>query len=80
LEELFPDDTAGPAVKRLLLDGQPAEVIVQQAAACQADLVVMSVHAYGGLQKLFTLSTVDAVFAQLTCPLLAVPFPHGFFG
>jgi nucleotide-binding universal stress UspA family protein len=79
LEELFPDDTAGPAVKRLLLDGQPAEVIMQQVAACQADLVVMSVHAYGGLQKLFTLSTVDEVFEQLTCPLLAVPFPHGLF-
>jgi nucleotide-binding universal stress UspA family protein len=79
LEELFSDDTAGPAVKCLVLDGQPVEVIVQQVAACQADLVVMSVHTYSGLQKLFTLSTVDAVFEQLTCPLLAVPFPHGLF-
>jgi nucleotide-binding universal stress UspA family protein len=79
LEELFPDDTAGPAVQRLVLDGQPVEVIVQQVAAGQADLVVMSVHAYGGLQKLFTLSTVDAVLEQLTCPLLAIPFPHMLF-
>jgi nucleotide-binding universal stress UspA family protein len=76
LEKIVPDGSAGPLIERLVLDGQPAEVILKQAATRQADLIVMSVHAYGGLQKLFSLSTVDAVLEQLPCPLLAVPLPR----
>ena len=40
-----------------------------------ADLALMSVHSYAGLKKLFAPSMVDAVLAQASCPLLAVPFP-----
>ena len=75
LEEIVPDAPAGPAVERLVVIGTPSEVILQQANERRADLVVMSVHAYGGLQKFFTSSTVDAVLEQTPCPLLAVPFP-----
>jgi len=75
LEDLMPDMPTGPAVERLVVLGMPAEVIVQQSHERHADLVVMSVHAYGGLRKLFTPSTVDAVLAQTSCPLLTVPFP-----
>jgi nucleotide-binding universal stress UspA family protein len=75
LAEIVPDTPTGPAVERLVAIGTPAEVILQQASERRADLVVMSVHAYRGLQKLFTASTVDTVLAQLSCPLLAVPFP-----
>src|SRR5262249_9614748 len=75
LEEIVPDAPAGPAVERLVVIGTPSEVILQQANERPADLVVMSVHAYGGLQKFFTSSTVDAVLEQTPCPLLAVPFP-----
>ena len=74
-EEIVPDTPTGPAVERLVAMGTPAEVIVQQSIERRADLVVMSVHAYRGLQKLFTSSTVDTVLAQIPCPLLAVPFP-----
>jgi nucleotide-binding universal stress UspA family protein len=75
LEDLMPDMPTGPAVERLVVLGTPAEVIIQQSNERHADLVVMSVHAYGGLKKLFTPSTIDAVLAQTPCPLLAVPFP-----
>jgi nucleotide-binding universal stress UspA family protein len=75
LEEIVPDTPTGPAVERLVATGTPAEVILQQVTERHADLVVMSVHAYGGLQKLFVASTVDTVLAQTPCPLLAVPFP-----
>ncbi len=74
LEEIIPDMPTGPAVERLVVLGTPAEVILQQSHERHADLVVMSVHAYGGLKKLFAPSTVDAVLAQTPCPLLAVPF------
>jgi nucleotide-binding universal stress UspA family protein len=50
-------------------------VIVQQSAAWRADLVVMSAHAYGLLQKFFTVSTIDTVLEQAPCPILAVPLP-----
>jgi hypothetical protein len=36
----------------------------------------MSVHAYGMLQKFFTVSTVDTVLTQTPCPLLTVPMPR----
>jgi nucleotide-binding universal stress UspA family protein len=73
LAEILPDDPSGPRIERLLLEGNPAAVIVQQSIEQQADLVVMSAHAYGLLQKLFNLSTVDIVLEQAPCPVLAVP-------
>jgi nucleotide-binding universal stress UspA family protein len=76
LAETVPDDPAGLPVERLVVTGNAAEVISQQSGALQADLVVMSVHAYGSLQKFFTSSTVDAVMEHVPCPLLAVPFPR----
>jgi nucleotide-binding universal stress UspA family protein len=74
LEDIVPDAPTGPAVERLVVIGTPSGVILQQANERRVDLVVMSVHAYGGLQKLFTPSTVDAVLEQTPCPLLTVPF------
>ncbi len=74
LEEIVLDTPTGPAVERLVVVGTPPQVILQQANERRVDLVVMSVHAYAGLRKLFTASTVDAVLEQTPCPLLAVPF------
>ena len=74
LEDIVPDAPTGPAIERLVVVGTPPEVILQQANERRVDLVVMSVHAYGGLQKLFTPSTLDAVLERTPCPLLAVPF------
>ena len=75
LAEVIPDMPTGPAIERLVARGNPAEVIPQQIKERNTDLVVMSVHAYEGLKKLFVPSIVDAVLAQTPCPLLAVPFP-----
>ena len=66
--------TGGPALERLVVRGNPAEVIPQQIKERCADLVIMSIHSYEGLKKLFAPSIVDAVLAQTPCPLLAVPF------
>ena len=75
LEEIMPDTPTGPAIERLVVRGNPAEVIPQQIKERRADLVVMSVHSYEGLKKFFVPSMVDAVLTQTPCPLLAVPFP-----
>ena len=74
LEEVMPDMPTGPAIERLVVRGNPAEVIPQHIKERSADLVVMSVHTYEGLKKFFVPSMVDAVLAQTPCPLLAVPF------
>jgi nucleotide-binding universal stress UspA family protein len=75
LEDIMPDMPTGPAIKRLVVSGKPAEIIPQQIKERRADLVVMSVHSYEGLKQFFVPSIVDAVLAQTSCPLLAVPFP-----
>jgi nucleotide-binding universal stress UspA family protein len=75
LEDIMPDTPTGPAIERLVVPGKPAEIIPQQIEERHADLVVMSVHSYAGLKQFFVSSIVDAVLAETTCPLLAVPFP-----
>jgi nucleotide-binding universal stress UspA family protein len=75
LEDIMPDTPTGPAIERLVVRGNPAEVIPQQIKERRADFVVMSVHSYEGLKQFIALSMVDAVLAQTPCPLLAVPFP-----
>lgn len=75
LEDVVPD-TMTPHVERLVRIGDTVDTILQHVHDYQADLVVMSVHTYGGLKKVFTPSTVDALLQQITCPLLAVPFPR----
>src|SRR5262245_56213529 len=73
--EIIPDEPAGPPLERCILEGSAAEVIIRQSIASGADLIVMSAHAYGALQKFFTVSTVDLVLENAPRPLLAVPFP-----
>jgi nucleotide-binding universal stress UspA family protein len=73
LASIVPDDPTAAPVEHLLLEGNPAAVILQQCTARRADLIVMSAHAYGQLQKFFSVSTIDTVLAQAPCPILAVP-------
>jgi nucleotide-binding universal stress UspA family protein len=75
LEDIMPDTPTGAAIERLVVSGDPAEIIPQQIKERHADLVVMSVHSYAGLKKFFVPSIVDAVLAQTSCSLLTVPFP-----
>jgi nucleotide-binding universal stress UspA family protein len=74
LAEIIPDAPEGPPLRRCIVEGKAAEVIVRQSIENGADLVVMSVHAYGALRSFFTVSTLDLVLEHVPCPLLAVPF------
>jgi nucleotide-binding universal stress UspA family protein len=76
LAEVLPDGSDGPPYLRQVMEGEAAAVIIAQAAAYQADLVIVSAHPYGPIQKLFTPSTIDAMLAEVSCPILAVPFPR----
>lgn len=76
LAEVLPDASDGPPYQRQVVEGEAAAVIIAQTTAYQADLVIVSAHAYGAIQKLFTPSTIDAILAEASCPILAVPFPR----
>jgi nucleotide-binding universal stress UspA family protein len=76
LAEILPDVSDGPPYQRQVMEGDAAAVILAQTAAYQADLVIASAHPYGAIQKLFKPSTIDALLAEVTCPVLAVPFPR----
>ncbi len=80
LQETLPEELSGVTVERLVLEGQPAEVILKQASSSGAQLIVMSAHAYEGLQKLFHLSTVEAVWEGTTCPVLTIPLRSAALG
>jgi nucleotide-binding universal stress UspA family protein len=80
LAEVVPGDPEYPPPMRRVLHGSAAEVILEQIAEQQAELVVMSAHAYGTLRRFFTESTIDTVLARASCPLLAVPLPRSARG
>jgi nucleotide-binding universal stress UspA family protein len=52
--------------------GDPAELIVDEAAAHQADLIVMATHGYSGLRRWALGSVADKVLHATTTPLILV--------
>ncbi len=75
LADLIPDEPAGIAIERSVIEGKAMDVILRQSKAQQADFIIMSAHPYGRLHKFFTVSIVDEVVAKAPCPVLAVPYP-----
>lgn len=76
LSALFPDVPDRAPVTRAVLTGSPVEVIRQQLAAQQPDMLIMSAHTHSIWRKYFRVSTIDALLSQPPCPMLTVPIPH----
>jgi nucleotide-binding universal stress UspA family protein len=55
--------------------GEPAAVIVDQASAHRADLLVMATHGRSGFDRLLLGSVTEKVLRRAPCPVLTVP-PH----
>jgi nucleotide-binding universal stress UspA family protein len=55
--------------------GEPAAVIVDQASAHRADLLVMATHGRSGFDRLLLGSVTEKVLWRAPCPVLIVP-PH----
>ena len=66
-------ENAGIEVATALLEGGPAENIVNYTKEHGIDLVVMSTHGYGGLKRLFLGSVTDRVIRSCEVPVLVVP-------
>jgi nucleotide-binding universal stress UspA family protein len=50
--------------------GDPAKVIVQQAHAMKADLIVMATHGFGGFRRMLLGSVTAKVLHDASCPVL----------
>jgi nucleotide-binding universal stress UspA family protein len=66
-------ETAGLKSTALLVQGYPAEKILQEAARLGADLIVVGSHGRGALRQLLVGSVTDGVLRGAKCPVLVVP-------
>ncbi|HZR97692.1 MAG TPA: universal stress protein [Chloroflexota bacterium] len=64
--------SAGVTVQCLQRDGAPAQVILDEARAHDADLIVMTTHGRGGMLRLAYGSVADAVLRHAPCPVVLV--------
>ena len=53
--------------------GIPADEIVAAAAEAKCDVIVLSTHGHGALDRLLLGSVADRVIRMATCPVLLVP-------
>lgn len=64
----------GPVDIRVL-DGQPADRLVEAAAELEVDMLVIATHGRSGLGRLFHGSVAERVARSASCPVLMVPVP-----
>ncbi len=61
------------AAEVLVAAGRPHQVVLEQASAIGADLLVLGTHGRTGFERLFLGSTTEKVLQTATCPVLTVP-------
>jgi nucleotide-binding universal stress UspA family protein len=66
----------GLAVRSIILEGDPAAVILDQARRERADLIVIGSHGYGPVKKMALGSVSQAVATQADCSVEIVRCPH----
>lgn len=59
-----------------LLEGNPAEAIVQRAEALPAMMIVLGTHGRGGFRRFLLGSTAERVVRTATVPVLTVHLPE----
>jgi nucleotide-binding universal stress UspA family protein len=67
----------GLAVEGIVREGYPATVIVDEAEALSADLIVIGTHGHTGLKHLLLGSIAERVVQRAPCPVLTVKPAEG---
>lgn len=70
LETSLPDELCTNKTRAVILAGDPAECILEFAAAEKVDLIVMGTHGYGPLGRAVHGSVTTAVLDRADCPVL----------
>lgn len=74
MKGLIEDESApGVPIDSLVREGNAAAEILEQAAAMQADLIVMGTHGRTGFERLLLGSVTEKVLRKARCPVLTVP-------
>ena len=63
--------------RHVLLEGDPAEEIVEHARESNTDLIVMGTHGRTGLERLLMGSVAEKVMREAPCSVLVVKLPKG---
>jgi nucleotide-binding universal stress UspA family protein len=63
---------SGLRIQTSVIQGTPAEVILEQARHHGADLIAMGTHGRSGLDRLLLGSTAERVLSSAPCPILTV--------
>jgi nucleotide-binding universal stress UspA family protein len=66
----------GSDIESRVLEGDPVDVIVNEADRWRADLVVVGTHGYGRVQRAALGSVSDAVVRHASCSVEVVRCPH----
>src|ERR1039458_492131 len=69
LDRALGPELDGLAVKRVLLEGDPALTIVQTARVEKADLIAMPTHGYGAFRRFLLGSVTAKVLHDCDCPV-----------
>ena len=62
----------GVEVEKVVREGYPATVIVEEAASQPADLIVIGTHGLSGLKHMLLGSVAERVVQKAPCPVLTV--------
>lgn len=74
LTELIAQANATDVVhERLVVTGQPADVIISWATAKQVQLIILGTHGYRGINRFLMGSVTDRVVRQAPCAVIVVP-------
>jgi nucleotide-binding universal stress UspA family protein len=76
LAEVTPPDATIP-IEHLLVEGDPAALILKVAEERHCDLIAMGTHGRRGLTRLLMGSVAEQVLRSAVCPVLTVKNPHG---
>ncbi|NTW50354.1 MAG: universal stress protein, partial [Chlorobiales bacterium] len=66
-------ESQGIHVKALLIQGPTVEMLQEQAAITQADLIIAGSHGHGALHHLIVGSVSEGLLRKANCPVLLVP-------
>ena len=66
----------GVVVRKLVVEGDPATVIVDAAEEHRIDLIIMSTHGYTGVERWVMGSTAERILQSAPCPVLIVRSRH----
>ncbi|MBZ5596292.1 MAG: universal stress protein [Acidobacteriia bacterium] len=70
LDEFLANELAGMKVTRIVLEGDPAQMIVEHAHGAGVDLIVIPTHGYGPFRRFLLGSVTAKVLHDADCPVL----------